>query len=351
MNTIYIRTLKHAEHTVFCVADGQKRYFDPQFGVPVPYSSGQQVKRSIMDTLNEELNTPGSPTTFYWDVKKGELSEGEVAGTCNPIHADQLLGGWMYASKGGKERTLKRRSPLSISAMRALHPKLAGTTSENMTFDRSDRPNNIVIVRDDGGNILSNEQIQEILSGKDRSLTRKWIPGSNRAAGLFVMDIAIDLRRLFSVSLNPFEPEITPDVEAKLRENGWVESENVFGLCLVAPKSVRDKLIPALADAIVNWRISSNQSRTFSLMETLAITVSDNANKVASSIRAKLVEDGDKVIPIIEEVMEGVETFVTLPAAGYVLTAGEKVTALDDAKFYIIKQLSAFDYENQLHPA
>ncbi|MCB0655650.1 MAG: hypothetical protein KDC57_05905 [Saprospiraceae bacterium] len=350
MNTIYVRTLKHAEHTVFCVADGQKRYFDPQFGIPVPYSSGQQVKRSIMDSLNGALNTPGSPTTFYWDVKKGELSEGEVAGTCNPAHADQLLGGWMYAAKGGKERTLKRRSPLSISAMRALHPKLAGTTSENMTFDRSDRPNNNIIVRDDKGNVLSDEEIQEVLSGKDRSLTRKWIPGSNRAAGLFVMDIAIDLRRLFSVNLNLFEPEITHDVETELRENGWVESENVFGPCLVAPKVVRDKLILALADAILNWKIASNQSRTFSLMETLAVTVSDNANKVASSIRAKLVGDGEKVMPIIEEELDGVKTFVSLPAAGYVLTTQEKATAQDEARAYLIEQLSAFDYENQLQP-
>lgn len=351
MNTIYVRTLKHAEHTVFCVADGQKKYYDPQFGVSVPYSSGQQVKRSILDSLNSELNTPGSPTTFYWDLKKGELSEGEVAGTCNPAHADQLLGGWMYAAKGGKERTLKRRSPLSISAMRALHPKLANTTSENMTFDRSDRPNNKIIVRDDKGNVLSEEQIQEALSGKDRSLTRKWIPGSSRAAGLFVMDIAIDLRRLFSVNLNPFEPEMTPEVEANLREDGWVESQNVFGPCLVAPKQVRDKLIPALADAILNWKITSNQSRTFSLMETLAVTVSDNANKVASSIRAKLVGDGEKAMPIIEEELDGVKTFVTLPAAGYILTTQEKATALDEARAYLIEQLSAFDYESQLQPA
>ena len=31
MHTIYIRTLKKADHTVFCVADGQKTYFDPQY--------------------------------------------------------------------------------------------------------------------------------------------------------------------------------------------------------------------------------------------------------------------------------------------------------------------------------
>ena len=349
MNTIYIRTLKHAEHTVFCVEDGQKSYFDPQFGRRVPYSSGQQVKRSIIDSLNSELNTQGSPTTFYFDVnKKNELGEGEVSGTCNPSHADQLIGGWMRAGKGGTEKTLKRRSPLSISAMRALHPNLAGTSSENITFDRSDRPNNNIIVRGPDGNELSEKAIQELLAGKDRSLSRKWIPNNRRAAGLFVMDIAIDLRRLFCVNLNPFEPEITPEVEAQLREYGWVESENVFGRCLIAPKTEREKLIPALVDAILNWKITSNQSRTFSLMETLAITVSNNANKVASSIRPKLVGDGEKVMPVIEEDLKGVKTFVTLPAAGYVLTTLEKATALDDARTYLIERLSAFDYENQL---
>lgn len=350
MNTIYVRTLKHAEHTVFCVADGQKTYFDTQFGKPVPYSSGQQVKRSILDSLNEKIGSPGSPTKFYWEAKKGEISEKEVAGTCNPADADQLFGGWMHAATGGKERTIKRRSPLSISAMRALHPKLAGTTAESMTFDRSDRSNNIIIVKDETGKELSTEEIQILLTGKDRSLTRKWIPPTNRATGLFVQDIAIDLRRLFCVSLNPLEPEITADVETQLRNNDWVESENVFGKCLVAPKSIREQWIPAIVDAILDWKITSNQSRTFSLMETLAVTVSGNANKVASSIRAKLVGDGEKVMPIIEEGLGGVETFVTLPAAGYVLTTNESGTALEDARKYLIEQLEAFDYENQLQP-
>lgn len=351
MDTIYVRTLKHAEHTVFCVADGQKTYFDTQFGRSVPYSSGQQIKRSILDGFNAIMGTPGSPTTFYWDVnKKNELEEGEVAGTCNPTYADQLLGGWMFASKGGTGRTLKRRSPLSISAMRALHPKLASTSSENITFDRSDRPNNNIIVRQDGKE-LSTEEIQALLTGKDKSLSRKWIPGNSRATGLFVQDIAIDLRRLFSVSLNPLEPEITADVEAQLRKSGWVESENVFGKCLVAPKAIREQWIPAIVDAILDWKITSNQSRTFSLMETLAVTVSENANKVASSIRAKLVGDGEKVMPIIEESLAGVETFVTLPAAGYVLTTTESADALDNARAHLIELLTAFNYENQFQPA
>ena len=34
---IYLRGLKHAAFTVFCVEDGQKSYYDPQFNVRVPF--------------------------------------------------------------------------------------------------------------------------------------------------------------------------------------------------------------------------------------------------------------------------------------------------------------------------
>jgi hypothetical protein len=350
MNTIYIRTLKRAEHTVFCVADGQKYYYDPQFTRRIPYSSGQQVKRSLIDSLSSALNEIPSPTTFLFDVNaKGELKEGEVYATCDPSFADQLLGGWMKAAKGGKDRTIKRRSPLSISAMRGLHPLLASIDSENVSFDRSDRSNNNVIVRDEKNNELTNDQITELLAGKDRSLSRKWIPENKRASGLFVQDMAIDLRRLFCVSLNKLEPEITQETEARLREDGWKETETVFGRCLVAPKEQREKLAKALAYAIINWTITSNQSRTFSLMETLAVSVSDNANKIAGSIRAKLKEDEDnKAEPIIEEDLPGVESYVTLQAGGYIRTKKETADALDRAEQSLIDKILAFDFENQL---
>lgn len=350
MSTIYIRTLKRAEHTVFAVEDGQKRYYDPQFNRYVPYSSGQQVKRSLIDRLSKVLNEVPAPTTFVFGVNKaGELGEGEVYANCNPAYADQLLGGWMKAAKGGKERTIKRRSPLSISAMRGLHPLLSGIGKENASFDRSDRPNNLVIVRDENDNELSEQEISELLQGKDRSLSRKWIPDQRRATGLFIQDIAIDLRRLFSVNLNTFEPEITEETENQLRENGWTESKNIFGPCLVAPLEMRGKLIPALANAIINWAITSNQSRTFSLMETLAVSISDNANKIAGSIRAKLSgEEENKAIPIIEENLPGVETFVSLSASGYVLTTKESADALDKAEQTLIDKMRAFDYGHQL---
>lgn len=349
-NTIYIRTLKRAEHTVFCVSDGQKYYYDAQFNRRIPFSSGQQVKRSIIDSLCEYLNETPSPTTFLFDVtKQKELKEGEVYGTCDPSYVDQLFGGWMKAAKGGKDRTLKRRSPLSISAMRGLHPLLAGLDSDNASFDRSDRPNNVVIVRDEKGNRLSEEEIAAFLEGKDRSLSRKWIPNNSRASGLFVSDIAIDLRRLFSVSTNQLEPEMADETIQKLKNDGWVESKNVFGDCLVAPKELRDKWIRGLAKALINWKITSNQSRTFSLMDTLAVSISNNANLIAGSIRAKLSEeDSGKAQPIVDESISGVETFITLQAGGYIQTVSEQMEALEKAEEKLIKQMSDFDYENQI---
>ena len=351
MSTIYVRTLKRAEHTVFCVSDGQKYYYDPQFANRrVPYSSGQQVKRSLLDSLSTLLNETPSPTTFLSDVnKKGELKEGEVFATCDPSYSDQLFGGWMKAAKGGTERTIKRRSPLSISAMRGLHPLLAGISTENASFDRSDRPNNNIIVRNEKGIELSEDEVSQLLAGKDRSLSRKWIPDNKRATGLFVQDIAIDLRRLFCVSLNKLEPEISQETEDKLSDAGWKEIQTAFGPSLLAPKETRDKLIPALADAIINWQITSNQARTFSLMETLAIAISDNANRIAGSIRAKLKEDEEnRAEPIIEEAMAGVETYVTLSAGASVRTKSESVDALDNAIKSLIDKMSSFDYENQL---
>lgn len=348
MNTIYIRTLKRAEHTVFCVADGQKSYYDPQFKKLIPYSSGQQVKRSILESLCENLNVPASPTTFLFDMSKGKLEEGEVYGTCDPSYPDQLFGGWMKAAKGGKDRTLKRRSPLSISAMRGLHPLLAGIYAENISFDRSDSANNKVIVRDEKGNILSADEVVAFIAGKDRSLSRKWIPDNKRASGLFVMDVAIDLRRLFSVSLNSFEPEMVDATIEKLKGEGWMEGENVFGPCLIAPGELRSKWIKGLAKAIINWKITSNQARTFSLMETLAISVSDNANLIAGSIRAKLSEeDSGRALPIVEEDLKGVDTFITLNAGGYIQTKGEKIDAIELAESRLVELMSAFDYEHQ----
>ncbi len=349
---IYLRGLKHAAFTVFCVENGQKFYYDPQFNVRVPFSSGQQVKRSVLEKLNDILGVQPSPTEFYFDVdKKGALKEGEVLSSCNPHYVDQLLGGWMRTPKGGKEKAVKRRSPLSISAMTPLHPLLSGLPKENISFDRSDRPNaHKVVVRDANGNVLTDEQVCNFLDGNDRSLYRKWIPDNNRATGLFVYDVAIDLRRLFCVSTNQFEPEITADMVESLKSDGWIVVNTAFGECLLMPKEQREQLVPAIADALLDWQITSNQARTFSLMETLAVAISDNANTLAAAIRAKLIDDNEskqKARPIIDE-NAGAKTFIALPCANYIVTETESADALVRARQELIDRMMAFDYENQL---
>ncbi len=347
---IYLRALKHAEHTVFCVQDGQKTYFDPQFNRVVAYSSGQQVKRSILQTLTDELNVQMAPITFNFNINtKNELENKEPWSPCDPNYVDQLIGGWMRAGGG---LINKRRSPLSISAMRPLHPLLAGVDKENLTFDRSDRPDNhpVNVRMADSDKLLTEEEIEKFLQTNERTLPlRNWIPDNARTSGLFVYDLAIDLRRLFCVSTNQHEAEISKEMIENLKSNGWKLSKNVFGECLVLPKAERDKVIPALAKALINWRITSNQARTFSLMETLAVAISDNANTLAAAIRAKLIDDGErpKAKPIVDETA-GADVFITLPCSNYIVTETESADALQKAEAKLVELMNAFDYENQL---
>ncbi len=345
---IYLRGLKHAEHTVFCVQDGQKTYFDPQFNRVVAYSSGQQVKRSILQALTDELGVQMAPVTFNYNINaKQELENKEPWSPCDPKFVDQLLGGWMRAGDGP---TKKRRSPLSISAMRPIHPLLAGVDKENLTFDRSDHPNLHPVNVRMGDKLLTEEEIEEYLQTNERTLPRRnWIPENARTSGLFVYDIAIDLRTLFCVSTNQHEPEISKEMIEELKTKGWVLSKNVFGECLVLPKDEREKIIPALAKSLINWRITSNQARTFSLMETLAIAISDNANTIAGAIRAKLIDDGEKpkAKPIVDATA-GANVFVTLPCANYIVTESESAEALQKAEDKLIEMMRNFDYENQL---
>lgn len=348
---IYIRGLRHADHAVFCVEKGQKRYWDPVFDRYVPFSSGQQVKRSIIDAIIDRVKEKPSPITFISQLNKnGQVEEGEVLSECDPRYIDQLLGGWMHAAKESKERTLKRRSPFSISAMRAIHPLLSGLSEEKLSFDRSDRPHlHKVIVKDKNGNYLSDEEVAEKLKGTDRSLYRKWIQGSSRAYGVYVYDIAIDLRTLFCVLTNQFEPEIRFDMVEELKSEGWIESENYFGECLVMPKEKREAVIPEIAKALINWRITSNQARTFSLMETLAIAISQNANDIASTIYAKIMDDSEKPkAKIVVDDSSGADVYIAKPCEGYIPNCDSKANALKEAEEKLIELMKNFDYVNQL---
>jgi hypothetical protein len=103
-----------------------------------------------------------------------------------------------------------------------------------------------------------------------------------------------------------------------------------------------------LAHALIHWRITSNQARTFSLMETLAIAMSTNANTVAGAIRASLVEEVEKprAMPIIDTTA-GADLFIGLPCSGYVVGVHGTANALISAEEHIKALLLAFDYEAQ----
>jgi len=337
---------------VFSVQDGQKTYYDPQFNRKVAYSSGQQVKRSMLDALSEALSEPRAPITFNKKLTKEEaLKDGEPWSPCDPQYADQLLGGWMRAESGGGN-TVKRRSPLSISAMRPLHPLLSELATETASFDRSENPENhpVRVVNADGDE-MSDDEIQQFLESNDRTLPRrKWIPEDQvgpRAHGLFVFDVAIDLPRLFSVSTNQHEPELDAEKIERLKEDGWTETEN--GEHLICPAGRREEIIQAFAHGLVNWRVTSNQSRTFSPQPTLALAFSDNANRVTGAIRADLTDDARNLSadPVVEKI-DGVELFVALTCKGHIPGVTASADALDRAEAYLTQTLQAFDYESAL---
>lgn len=341
-NYLYIRGLKQVDHTVFGITDGQKKYRSPFTGRWQPYSSGQQVKRSLLDAMIDGIpDARRAPITFNYEIKKvkGELqaSQKEPWNPCDPSYADQLIGGWMRAEKG--KGTIKRRSPLSISALRPLHPSLANLEeNESGTFDRSDHPEqHIVKVRDEKGKELSPEEIEAFLSGQDRSLPmRNWLDLGPRANGLFVYDLAIDLDRLFTVSTNQYDPALTSEKIEELVTEGWTKTETH----LIAPKELQESILPALANAILNWRITSNQSRTFSPQGTLAIAVSHNANSIVNAIRADLKDDKPNAAdPIIDDSVEGVEVFVAPVARGFIQDAPASNDALKAAESAILEHL------------
>ena len=349
---IFIKLIRRADQTVFAVQEGQKKYFDPIFKKYLPYSSGQQIKRSVLEQLTTILNEQQAPTTFVWTVDVDKFSEGEVLSVCDPTYADQLLGGWMSIPQGGTVKTLSRRSPLSFSVLRPLHPLLSTVQNrECITFDRTQNPeHHEIIVREKtakGNRVLEGEEVNKLLQTSNRSLLRKWIPEDKnpRASGIFVEDIAIDLRRLFTVSDSTKEPEISAETRIRLKQEGWIESKNVFGSCLVCPPERRAELIKALAKSLLNWRITSNQSTKYSPQDTIAVAISTDASRLSGAIRAKITDaKATNVELVITDEIPGTEVYQTLTAEEYILTDKGTYDALEKAEASLVQLMEAYDY-------
>ena len=355
---LYLRGLRNVDFTVFSVADGQKKYWDALYRKEVPYASGQQVKRSILEAMMAEMGQGMAPVEFRFKLDKTDKKKAKediALQTLDSAYPDQLIGGWMRATGDGKQKeddsVIKRRSPLSISALRPLHPLLAGMANDAaMTFDRRGQSTTKVRLLDADGNEMTEDEMLEFISNSDKPLRPfKYLGDKNpRASGLFIYDIAVDLRRLFTVSLDRNDPELKKGLPDELLGKGWIESENAFGPCLVCPADQRIEIISALAHALINWDITSNQARTYHPREVLAIAISQNANQIVNAIRADLDDSGENAkahaIPRVDE-GAGAKVFVAPVASGKGLGVQGNSTALDDAETYIKTILSAFPYE------
>lgn len=363
-NFIYVRSLRKVDFTVFGVDNGQKKYYDKTFGVYLPYSSGQQCKHSFIDELLFKLNEVNAPLTYNFEVNDNELKQKEITQPCDPTMVDQLLRGWMSSpskkndnskKKSKKssdvddnndteietnvetknDSTYKRRSPFSISALTPVHPLLASLVMEKIiTFDRSESNSENIVVRDKNNSELSDEEIQEFLNKNNKIITkRKLVTGSNKANGLFKSDVAIDLSKLFRVPIIKSDKEIDDNMITKLINAGWVEVETKFGKFLELPKQYHELYADAIAWSLVNWRITSNQSRTFDTMPILTIAVSDRANEMSSCVRGDIYDNGDiiKAKLVVDENYPNTKLFSTKLLNGYVEGARTSYTAIDDA--------------------
>jgi len=220
---------------------------------------------------------------------------------------------------------------------------------ESITFDRSDHPEQHKIrVIDDQGKEVSQEEFLDALQTANRNAPmRLWIPSDkvgSRASGLFIYDVAIDLRTLFSVSLNISEPELAADTMTRLKDEGWQVSKD--GTRLICPKERREQIIPALAHSLIHWRITSNQSRTYSPQNTLAFAISRNANRLGAAIRAELTEESEykRAEPVLDA-LDGVSVYTALTAKGYIREVVASTDALEQAEADLAAQLLEFNYD------
>jgi hypothetical protein len=105
--------------------------------------------------------------------------------------------------------------------MRPIHPLLAGTDKENLTFDRSDKPDRHPVNVRLGDKLMTDDEIDEFLATNNRTLPRRnWIPDNVRTGG-FSFTIFHRSSTLFSVSTNQHEPELSKDKIEDLKQKVW----------------------------------------------------------------------------------------------------------------------------------
>ena len=313
-NNIYIRIIRKADLTVFNVEKNQKTYFDPISGRFFPYSSAQQIKRNVMEELCSFLDVEMSPYTCEYEknkeskktaksketAKEKEVTFGEhiAYSTTNPRDVDQLLGGYF---KGGE---VNRTSPFSFSAMIPLHKDLiAMKNNNNISINRNTSNNNVIRILDNK-TYMSDEEVEKILSeNPTKSFTQKFIAEKDMSSGIFVLDLVIDVERLFSVKIKKYSPEITTETYEQLISEGWFEKSGQ----LYPPKEVYEKWVKAVCVSLFNWRIRTNQSTHYSPLSILGVSISNNPQCATNQI----FYDDEKIIVKKGEIIH--DDFLNVP--------------------------------------
>jgi hypothetical protein len=289
---LMIRGLKKIDFTVLCVDSGQKTYYDTVSGRSLPYSSGQQIKKSIMNNIYDSSEYFPSPLIFWHNAEGAKLTQGEVIPKCDPRYIDQLLAGYMAAAAktdGEQEAVLKSKAHFAVSAMTPFHSKLAGLVEEKVIINKIDNPvYKLRKVEKKGDNVeLSESEIIEFLNANNQRFSSiKLIPlksgdrAHNRANGIFKYDVDIDLERLFRVSVSLGSNEINSKIEGELKAAGWKEVTIKNITYLEMPKEFHDEYAGLIAHAVFNWKITSNNSRTYDNMATFAAAICTDAKEV-----------------------------------------------------------------------
>jgi hypothetical protein len=355
---INIRVTRYISPTTLCVGgEGQKTYFTKSIGSKghfVGYSSGAQIKRYIIDTAINRMPNPleeKGPYTFGYKLSGEKTEEDVVYKPCNPMYAEDLLGGWMKTESSDDKKTKKtkkekkqsepaeesedvdkktiaRRSPGSISALTSLHELLAGTFTDSVVVNKEDRKNIFII---EG---KTPEEVESIKNVNTRIRPFHYKKNSTiRMHGIYCFDVVINLDRLFVIEYS----EVQPDILKKLSESSqWKLNDKEKTITLIDKKR-RSDIIKALAYGIIYWQPLTNQSSAYSNSPVLSVAVTDNASEIVPSVLPIM---GDGFIEKLEfNIPKNGKLFIAPTMASHQSKVEVDKDALANAEKYIIEQL------------
>lgn len=341
---IYFKGVRNVECGKICVADGQKTYYDPIGNVSVPYGSASQTKRQIMEKACSDMEL--SVVNYEYTVdKNGVPKQAQSITQNNPIFVDLLLGGYMTTKNKedeSKNETLKRTSPLNISAFVPTSSKLVTLSRKLMGTSSKDDKRTNVVLKFNNNQVIDGEEAKQWLDDNNRKKTT-FTFYDEMFSGLFKYEVAIDKETLFSVSINGYEKEISDATKEQMIAEGWELGTNSYGDCLIAPKAVREIVAKKLARAIVEWEHNSNQSTHYSMATTTICSVSYSPRQCANSIY--VTTDDDNKSRLVADIDYNENIFVEKSAKNLVDCDDSVVSAMAMERAIDMIESMILDYQ------